>query len=58
MCKLNPTVLLYKASAAHNLPVMCRALALNADKQWTHSEQNNMGHLHQAVRSVSIQFLT
>ncbi|KOX69024.1 hypothetical protein WN51_07120, partial [Melipona quadrifasciata] len=29
---LHPEMLLYKAAAAHNLPVMCAALAAGADK--------------------------
>ncbi|KAL1138154.1 hypothetical protein AAG570_009846 [Ranatra chinensis] len=49
--KLSPTLLLYKASAAHNIPVMCQALALGADKLWT--ADDGTGHLHQAVISGS-----
>ncbi|XP_073971357.1 centaurin beta 1A isoform X2 [Rhodnius prolixus] len=52
--KLSPTLLLYKASAAHNIPVMCQALALGADKLWVNPENHNTGHLHQAIMSGSI----
>lgn len=46
--------MLYKAAAAHNLPVMCEALGLGADKQWTNSEDFNRSSLHQAIISVRI----
>jgi len=55
--KLEPTMLLYKAAAAHNLPVMCRALALGADKNWRNHDDRNRLALHQAVISVSIFFI-
>lgn len=51
--KLHPDLLLYKAAAAHNLPVMCEALALGADKQWIHLEDRGRSHIHQAILSVS-----
>ncbi|KAG5684221.1 hypothetical protein PVAND_013459 [Polypedilum vanderplanki] len=47
--KLNPNYVLYKASIAHNLPVMCQALALGADKNWPNLENFNRTPLHQAV---------
>lgn len=50
--KLHPNLLLYKAAAAHNLPVMCEALALGADKHWENVEDKNRTALHQAVISV------
>lgn len=54
LSKLGADMLLYKASAAHNLPVMCQALALGADKAWSNTEDHGRSHLHQAVISVSI----
>lgn len=51
--KLDPNLLLYKAAAAHNLPVMCEALALGADKFWTNVDDKGRSALHQAVLSVS-----
>lgn len=51
--KLEPTLLLYKAAAAHNVPVMCRALALGADKNWRNDEDKGRLPMHQAVISVS-----
>lgn len=53
LSKLGADMLLYKASAAHNLPVMCQAMALGADKNWTNPEDKDRTHLHQAVVSVS-----
>lgn len=50
--KLHPNLLLYKAAAAHNLPVMCEALALGADKQWINLEDRGRTPLHQAILSV------
>lgn len=53
MSKLSPNLLLYRASAAHNLPVMCHAFALAADPNWVNVEDENRVCLHQAVISVS-----
>ncbi|KAK4875509.1 hypothetical protein RN001_011931 [Aquatica leii] len=52
--KLHPNLLLYKAAAAHNLPVMCEAFALGADKYWTNLEDKDRNALHQAVLSGSV----
>ncbi|GJQ71464.1 hypothetical protein Trydic_g11187 [Trypoxylus dichotomus] len=52
--KLHPEALLYKAAAAHNIPVMCEALALGADKQWINSDDRNRCALHQAILSGSV----
>ncbi|XP_049863259.1 arf-GAP with coiled-coil, ANK repeat and PH domain-containing protein 2 isoform X2 [Schistocerca gregaria] len=52
--KLDPNRLLYKAAAAHNLPVMLKALALGADKQWMNEEDHNRTPLHQAIFSGSV----
>lgn len=49
---LNAEYLLYKASAAHNLPVMCYALALSASKNWANDNDAKRTALHQAVLSV------
>lgn len=54
---LNPNLLLYKASAVHNLPVMCQALALGASKDWTNTDDLNRTALHQAVLSVYTEFV-
>ena len=53
--KLHPNLLLYKAAAAHNLPVMCEALALGADKQWINLEDRGRSPIHQAILSVRAQ---
>ncbi|XP_055849506.1 arf-GAP with coiled-coil, ANK repeat and PH domain-containing protein 2 isoform X1 [Episyrphus balteatus] len=52
--KLTSNLLLYKASGVHNLPVMCMAFALGADKNWKNSEDSNRTYLHQAVLSGSV----
>lgn len=52
---LHPEMLLYKAAAAHNLPVMCAALAAGADKSWTNVNDRGRNALHQAIISVSIK---
>ncbi|XP_056641814.1 arf-GAP with coiled-coil, ANK repeat and PH domain-containing protein 2 [Diorhabda sublineata] len=52
--KLQPDLLLYKAAAAHNLPVMCEALALGADKSWINPDDRGRNPLHAAVFSGSV----
>ncbi|VEN51383.1 unnamed protein product [Callosobruchus maculatus] len=52
--KLQPDLLLYKASTAHNLPVMCEALALGADKNWINPEDRGRSPIHAAVLSGSV----
>lgn len=56
LSKLNPNLLLYKAAAAHNLPVMCHALALGASKNWINQDEGGSTPIHQAVLSVSKLF--
>lgn len=51
---LNPDILLYKAAIAHNLPVMCEALALGADKNWINVNNDCRSPIHQAVLSGSV----
>lgn len=50
--KLHPDFALFKASRAHNLPVMCQAMALNADKNWANPGCDGRSPLHQAILSV------
>lgn len=50
---LHPDMLLYKAAAAHNLPVMCVALAAGADKMWSNVNDRGRNAMHQAIISVS-----
>ncbi|RZF38699.1 hypothetical protein LSTR_LSTR011009 [Laodelphax striatellus] len=52
--RLVPERLLYKASKAHNVPVMCQALAMGADKLWTNPDDLNRSYLHQAITSGSV----
>lgn len=52
--KLNPNYLLYKASGGHNLPVMCQALALGADKNWYNPDELDRSALHAAILSGSV----
>ncbi|XP_063703447.1 arf-GAP with coiled-coil, ANK repeat and PH domain-containing protein 2 [Culicoides brevitarsis] len=54
MDKLNPNYLLYKAALAHNIPVMCQALALGANKNWENSQDFDRTALHQAILSGSL----
>lgn len=53
MCTLGPDMLLYIAAAAHNLPVMCHAIAIGADKNWRNPKDNGRTCLFQAILSVS-----
>ncbi|CRK87513.1 CLUMA_CG001314, isoform A [Clunio marinus] len=52
--KLNPNYVLYKATTAHNLPVMCQAISLGADKNWENPDNLNRTPLHQAILSGSL----
>lgn len=54
---LHPDILLYKAAAAHNLPVMCAALAAGADKLWSNVNDKSRSALHQAIISVRVCIL-
>lgn len=49
---LRPDMLLYRAAAAHNLPVMCHAIATGADKNWKNPNDNGRTSLFQAILSV------
>ncbi|XP_078032636.1 centaurin beta 1A [Augochlora pura] len=51
---LHPDMLLYKAAAAHNLPVMCAAFATGADKSWCNVNDRGRNALHQAIISGSV----
>ncbi|XP_011163898.2 arf-GAP with coiled-coil, ANK repeat and PH domain-containing protein 2 [Solenopsis invicta] len=51
---LHPEMLLYKAATAHNLPVMCAALAAGADKLWSNVNDKSRSALHQAIISGSV----
>lgn len=53
MCTLGPNMLLYRAAAAHNLPVMCHAIAIGADKNWRNPNDNGQTCLFQAILSVN-----
>jgi len=51
-------MLLYRAAAAHNLPVMCHAIATGADKNWKNPNDNGRTSLFQAILSVRfIQYI-
>ncbi|XP_034665816.1 arf-GAP with coiled-coil, ANK repeat and PH domain-containing protein 2 isoform X1 [Drosophila subobscura] len=52
--QLDANQLLYKASVVHNLPVMCMAFALGADKTWKNPQDRQRSFLHQAVISGSV----
>jgi len=45
-------MLLYRAAAAHNLPVMCHAIATGAAKNWKNPNDNGRTSLFQAILSV------
>jgi Arf-GAP with coiled-coil, ANK repeat and PH domain-containing protein len=54
--KLNPNYVLFKAATAHNIPVMCQAISLGADKNWQNSENLNRTPLHQSIVVVCTIF--
>lgn len=49
----NSDMLLYKATAVHNLPVMSYALASGASKTWSNPNDLHRSPVHRAVLSVS-----
>jgi len=51
---LTPDFLLYRAARAHNLPVMCEALALGADAQWKNTADERRSAIHQSILSGSV----
>lgn len=52
--KLHPSLLLYRAAAVHNLPVMCQAQSMGGDPNWVNLEDKGRLPLHQAIISGSI----
>ncbi|KAK3866722.1 hypothetical protein Pcinc_027760 [Petrolisthes cinctipes] len=54
---LSPDLVLYRASEAHNLPMMTHSLALGANKNWHNPNDNGQSPLHQAVASGSVMAL-
>uniref|UniRef100_A0A2C9KZY6 Arf-GAP with coiled-coil, ANK repeat and PH domain-containing protein 2 n=1 Tax=Biomphalaria glabrata TaxID=6526 RepID=A0A2C9KZY6_BIOGL len=54
MSKLDPNLLLYKASAARNLPVMLEALANSADPNWVNLEEDGKTPIMKAVQTGSL----
>jgi hypothetical protein len=56
MSELSENMVLYRASAVHNLPVMCLAIARGADKNWCNEKDLDRTPLHQTVLSVSVNF--
>lgn len=56
MCTLTADMLLYRSAGAHNLPIMCHALAIGADKNWKNPNDYGRTCLFQAVNSVSILY--
>ncbi|XP_013780647.1 arf-GAP with coiled-coil, ANK repeat and PH domain-containing protein 2-like isoform X2 [Limulus polyphemus] len=52
--KLHPSLLLYRAAAVHNLPVMCQAQSMGGDSNWVNLEDKGRLPLHQAIISGSI----
>lgn len=56
MSKLDPNLLLYKASGARNLPVMVEALSNRADPNWVNMEEDGKTPIMKAVQTVSWLF--
>lgn len=53
MSKLDPNMLLYKASGARNLPVMMEALCNKADANWVNLDEEGKTPIMKAVQTVS-----
>ncbi|XP_041377230.1 arf-GAP with coiled-coil, ANK repeat and PH domain-containing protein 2-like isoform X2 [Gigantopelta aegis] len=54
MSKLDPNMLLYKATEARNLPVMLEALAHGADPNWVNIDDDNKTPIMKAVETGSL----
>lgn len=54
MSKLDPNLLLYKASGARNLPVMLEALSNKADPNWVNLEEDGKTPIMRAVQTGSL----
>ena len=57
LAALTPELLLYRAARAHNLPVMCQAVALRSDIDWINSRENRRSAIHQSIESGSVMAL-
>lgn len=55
MTKLDPNLLLYKASGARNLPVMIEALSNRADPNWVNMDEEGRTPIMKAVQTVIIK---
>ncbi|KAJ8320218.1 hypothetical protein KUTeg_001805 [Tegillarca granosa] len=54
MSKLDPNMLLYKATQARNLPVMLEALANGADPNWVNEDEEGKTPIMKAVETGSL----
>jgi len=54
LASLTPELLLYRAARAHNLPVMCQAVALGANLDWKNEREDNRSAIHQSIESGSV----
>jgi Arf-GAP/coiled-coil/ANK repeat/PH domain-containing protein len=54
MSKLDPNLLLYKASGARNLPVMLEALSNKADPNWVNLEDEGKTPIMKAIQTGSL----
>jgi len=57
LAALTPELLVYRAARAHNLPVMCQAVALQADLDWQNQRENSRSPIHQSIESGSVMAL-
>ena len=51
---LEPNRLLFRASRVHNVPLMCQAIALGADRDWINESDNFSTPIHQSILSGSV----
>jgi len=51
---LEPNRLLFRASRVHNVPLMCQAIALGADRDWISDGDNFSTPIHQSILSGSV----
>ena len=54
MALLDANRLLFRAARVHNVPLMCQAIALGADRDWIDESTGFSSPIHQSILSGSV----
>jgi Arf-GAP/coiled-coil/ANK repeat/PH domain-containing protein len=52
---LDANRLLFRASRVHNVPLMCQAIALGADRDWINPDGNFSSPVHQSILRLVVR---